>query len=520
MLNMNLYADNLKRLDLLKAPVGGTPIRVAVYRNHSFEMVASIINAFLHASDYQADFVYSDYDDSLNFDFKDADIQLIWLDTNRYKATNLSDFLRERVNVLRGQTASPILIAYTGDTTLELDNLATDCFVLPVTSIINNFGNTAYDIAKEAFSGTRLSNKACLEVARILGMKYIPAMMRPALKAIVVDLDNTLYRGILGEDGVENIVPNNQFQSQLKTLKDNGFFLCIASKNDEADVIDMFHRRTDFVLHWNDFTVAQVNWNPKEENLVKIAQTLNIGMDAMLFIDDNPAEIQNVTNTHVQTILADDNICQIMKYYPRLLKLKHSSEDALRNQDIKANIERAKLAQTLTPAEYFAKLGICLEYHIDDMTQMPRVAELFGKTNQFILTYARYNETQVSEFMTSPDKTIVTIKMSDNLSDSGVIAILAAHRMDAGLVLDEMTVSCRALGRKLENYMLPYLFAVAAQHLKTENVIYINYQRGPRNAPAMDWLGQLCNFTPDTAGVVTYSIPEHIDLTGLKIEVK
>ncbi len=519
MLNTNLYTDNLKRLDLLNAPIGGTKLRVAVYRNHSFEMVASVINAFLHESGYIADFVYSDYDDSLNFDFHDANIQLIWLDTNRYKSNDLVGFLSERVNVLRSQTTAPILVAYTGDAALNLDNLTTDCFALRITDVIGIFGDAAYDVAKESFSGTRLSNKSCLEIARVLGMRYFPAMVAPALKAVVVDLDNTLYSGVLGEDGVDKIIPNNEFQQQLKGLKDNGFFLCIASKNEEVDVINMFQKRTDFILRWDDFTVARVNWKPKDENIIEIAKTLNIGTDAILFIDDNPAEIENVATTNVHTILATDNICSVMKYYPGLLKLKHSSEDKLRADDIRANIERAKLAQSLTPAEYFAKLGICLEYHVNDLSQMTRVAELFGKTNQFILTYARYNETVVNEFMTTPGRAIVTIRMSDNLSDSGVIAILATHKSGAYLVLDEMTVSCRALGRKLENVMLPYLFAVAAKQLGTDNVIEINYKHGERNGPAMQWLAELAGTELDASGCVAYEIPENIDLTGLKIEV-
>ena len=519
MLNTSLYADNLKRLDLLNSPVGGVSIRVSVYRNHSFEMVASVINAFLHVSNYKADFIYSDYDDSLNFVFHDADIQLIWLDTNRYKADNLTEFLMERVNVLRTKTKAPILIAYTGDSVLDLDNLTTDCFSLRIVDIINVFGNSAYDVEKESFSGTRLSNKSCLEIARVLGMKYFPAMIAPALKAIIVDLDNTLYCGVLGEDGIQNIVPNNDFQKQLKVLKENGFFLCVASKNIESDVVNMFKQRSDFVLRWEDFTLTQVNWNPKEENIIKIAKTLNIGMDSILFIDDNPAEIQNVSGTGVHTILATDNICSIMKYFPGLLKLKHSHEDNLRAKDIMANIERAKIAQNLKPAEYFQKLGICLEYHIDDLSQIIRVAELFGKTNQFILTYARYNETDVNEFMANPEKIIVTIKMSDNLSDSGVIAILAAHRQDMCLVLDEMTVSCRALGRRLENFMLPYLFCVAAKHLKCDNIIYINYKKGERNGPAMQWLETLVGKKLDSKGNVIYKIPSDVDLTGLKVEV-
>lgn len=106
---------------MLKIVRGTEAIKIAIYRNHSFEMISNVLNAFLSETKLQASFLYSDYDDSLNFQFKEADLQLIWIDTNRYKLRNLVSFLKERAGVLRLQTKSPILIAYTGDTKLEID---------------------------------------------------------------------------------------------------------------------------------------------------------------------------------------------------------------------------------------------------------------------------------------------------------------------------------------------------------------------------------------------------------------
>lgn len=521
MLNKNLFATNLKRLNILKTSIKKfkREINIAVYRNHSFEMIASVLNSFLSLSRMNANFEYSDYDDSLNFDFKNADIQLIWIDIDRYKLENIKNFLSERVNVLRNYTKAPILLIYTGYSKFDLNNLTTDCYTVSISDILNFMGDNIYDIEKEPYSGTRLSDKACLEMARMIGLKYIPAVLQTPLKAIVVDLDNTLYKGILGEDGIVNLVPNNELQKQLKQLKEQGFFLCIASKNEKDDVKELFEKRKDFVLKWNDFTTVQINWDSKAENIVKIAQTLNIGTDSILFIDDNPAEIQNVESTGIETILVDDDICQIIKYYPRLLKLKRSNEDSLRTADVQANIERAKLAQILSPAEYFKKLGIKLEYSINNKSQVPRIAELFGKTNQFILTYARYKESDVLSFMNDENKIIITIHMSDNLSDSGIIAIIACHSIESNLYLDELTVSCRALGRKLENVMLPYLFKIANEELRTNGNINILYKEGPRNMPAIKWLSDLTNTKLEKEGDVQYIIPKDINLTGLMVEV-
>lgn len=517
-----LYANRLKRIDLLNLSEqnNGKKIVISVHRNHSFEMVASVLNAFLTETALKAEFTYSDYDDSFNFQNYDADIHIIWIDVARYKNANVADFIKERVSVLRSKTVKPIFVLYTGAKNNSLENMTTDCYAISIEDLVDNRDINIYDPDKEPISGTRLSGPACLYIARQIGLRYIPAVMLPGIKAIVVDLDNTLYSGVLGEDGIEKLIPNLELQQQLKNLKQQGLFLTIASKNEEADAIEMFEKRTDFILKWSDFTTTKINWDSKYDNILKIAKTLNIGTDAILFIDDNPAEIQNVKPTGVKTLLANADAVNILRYMPGLLKLKHSNEDALRAKDVQANEERARLAQTLTPAEYFKKLGIKLSYHINDKNQIVRIAELLGKTNQFILNYARCNESQVNDMMCDENHCVITIKMSDNLSDSGVIAILLAHT-DNGLVLDELTVSCRALGRNLENIMLPYIFQLAANTLRTDNKISIEYKRGPRNGPALNWLQNIAaTDISDDQGTIKYVIPDDIDTTGIEIEIQ
>lgn len=516
-----IFQKDLKRLDLLKMPLSPVErqVKIAVYRNHSFEMVAGVLNVFLNCSGMAANFTFSDYDDSLNFTPVEADINLIWIDAKRYKISNLNDFLNERAAVLRAGAKSPILIAYTGEKQ-NLSPKVPDTYFWCVEDDLADLEGPAFDEAKEAYSGTRLSSKAMLECARVLGMRYIPALLYPPLKAIVCDLDNTLYQGVLGEDGMDGLIANNDLQRQIKTLKEQGFFLCIASKNEEADVRRLFEKRTDFVLRWEDFTAVAINWDAKADNILNLAETLNIGTDAMLFIDDNPAELQNVEATGVQKLLADKDVCQVLKYCPRLLKLRKSTEDGLRSKDVQANIQRAKLAAAMSPREYFEKLKIKLIYNIDNTNQIPRVSELLNKTNQFILSYKRYKEADVEKFMADSDKCLITVQMSDNLSDSGVIAILAAHAENNILIADELTVSCRALGRNLENVMLPEMFRLAGETLGAGETMEIPYKKGERNGPALTWLKSLVNTDLEDVGTALFSIPDKIDLSGLTVEVK
>ena len=306
----------------------------------------------------------------------------------------------------------------------------------------------------------------------------------------------------------------------MKQLKSQGFLLTIASKNEEEDVKEFFIKRKDFPFNWNDFAVIKANWELKSQNILTIAKMLNIGTDAMLFIDDNPAEIQNVESAgiDIKTILAKtpELTLNILEYYPNLLKLTSSKEDVLRTQDIQANQTRNELVKRLSPKEYFEKLEIKLDFYINNKEHIQRITELLNKTNQFILTYARLTLTQVEEAQNNG--VVITINMSDKLSDSGIIAILVANKSSEGFInLQEMTVSCRALGRNLENIMLPKMFELANQHLNGNGNILINYKKGPRNMPAINWLKDLTKQTLLEEGQILYDIPKNIDTEGLKI---
>ena len=520
-----LFSADLKRLDLLKIKSNNIThkIKIAIYRNHSFEIIASVLNSFLNFSKLEAEFVYSDYDDSLNFQVKDSDFNIIWLDIDRYKTPNIQNFIFERLMFLRSKINTPILLLHSGEN-LEQNIDIPDCYIFSVNDTISKLNEKAYDLIKEEYSGTKLSNKACLLLAQTIGLKYIPSIMLPNLKAIILDLDNTLYEGVLGEDGYKNVIlslDHIELQKQIKNLKVQGFFICLASKNEEQDVKKMFFERKDFILKWEDFTVVKINWDSKAQNILAIAKTLNIGVDSILFIDDNPAEIQNISSNiqNIETILARDpkETLSILKLYPRLLKLKISNEDKLRSDDIKANLIRNELVQTLTLCEYFKKLGIKLIYNINNNKHIPRIVELLNKTNQFIFTYKRYREVDINEIIKK--NCIITVSMSDNLSDSGIIGILVAHNNN-DLILDELAVSCRALGRNLEDVILPQMFMLAKDFLKTSSTIKINYKKGERNTPAINWLSSLVNKDIiDDIGVIDYKIPSKINTDGLNIEV-
>ncbi|HDZ5135369.1 TPA: HAD family hydrolase [Campylobacter jejuni] len=517
---MNLFSPNLKRNELIKYAKEldfskSQEFLINIHRNHAFEGIQSIIAPFLHFANLKADFNFSSYDDSLSFDgFKEANLELLWLDLSRYK-NNVQNFLEERLLELRKISQSPILVLSLGE--FKTDKKILNCEIFNVEKLIKEYFNEEdiLDLAKEELTGSKLNNKALIFLAQILGLSLIPALIKPALKALVLDLDNTLYQGILGEDGIDNLKLNplhKALQEKIKTFKKQGFLLALASKNEEKDAKKLFETRKDFILQWDDFDAKMINWEPKGENILKIAKKFNINADAMLFIDDNIAELENAKFTGVKTVLCDENILYKIKLFPNLLKLSNTQEDQIRAKDIAANALREEL-KSLSDEEYFKNLEISLYFSKNDIQNIPRISELLGKTNQFIANYTRLNQEKVWQHM--QNSLIVSVSMSDKLSDSGIIAIFVFSCKEEKLFVDDLCISCRALGRKLEARMFFKAFELALKffNLKNNNA-KLCYQKGERNTPFLTFLEKISKEIKEKSALIPL---QNLNFKGLII---
>ncbi len=495
-----LFQTPLRRATLLALPREPVEITlsIAVHRNHAFELVASVLDVFLALSRARARIIYSDYDDSLSFTnlADDVDMHLIWIDAARYTHANFSAWLIERITALQTRVGKrcKVLAACCGTPGLGQQRLQ-DTIFFDCDAFLASLEKEAFAPRLEAFAGTRLSDQANLRLARELGTHLIPQMLFPALKALVVDLDNTLYHGILGEDGAHNLTPHRELQEHLGKLACQGFLLALSSKNEEKDVHDLFTVRSDFPLRWQDFTAHAIGWEPKAQGLQSIAKALGIGLDAMLFIDDNPGERLHISRMlpQVRILPADDPAAMLaaLQHFPGLQKQTLSTEDTLRSNDLKANQHRKVLRETLSPEEYLIKLGIELDIAVNPTESMERIHELLHKTNQFILSIKRPTHQQLKIYYIDNKQCVVTANMRDALSDSGLIAVgLFCNAADI-LVLEELAISCRALGRGIEDGMIRAMLHHAGKHLGTGHSIQINYVTGPRNRPALMWLQDL-----------------------------
>ena len=490
-----IFEKSLNRTDLYNYKNKSiNTYKISIYRNHSFELIEHTINMYLDYANINADFIYSDYDDSLSFLNIDlsSDLIIVWIDFTRYKLEDVDNFIKERLDYLSSIYKKQILFIPFGS---ELNIEKTNIITYDLSKIKDRFGDKYTDLRLEPFSGTKLSPKAQMEISKELGLKYIPACLMTPIKAIVFDLDNTLYKGVLGEDGYQNIElteGHKNLQEKIVELSKQGFFICIASKNEEQDVIEMFKHRSDFPLKLDNITKLCVSWNSKADSILEIQKYLNIGIKDMLFVDDNMGEIASVKSEHpeINIVLAKDDAnltLDILNNYPRMLKLNINFEDSIRKQDTQANEKREQLKKSLSKEEFLKTLEMELNYGINKQSQIKRISELANKTNQFICSYKRYSESEVEQLMKDDNHLVITVSLKDKLSDSGIIGVLVFKNQDEYIEVEESFISCRALGRGIDENIVLFPIKLALENFD-KNKFKFNFIKGERNKPAEEFI--------------------------------
>ena len=289
-------------------------------------------------------------------------------------------------------------------------------------------------------------------------------------KGLVLDLDNTLWGGIVGDDGVDNIKIGKdtsegqvyyEFQNYIKELKQMGIILNINSKNDYENAISGLEH-PDGVLKKDDFVVIKANWLPKSKNMLEIANELNLGVDSLVFVDDNPAE-RAIINQHIPSVKTPEmkspetyiNTIDRAGFF-EVTNL--SKDDLKKTQMYRDNMERNKIMASFTNYDDYLK---SLEMHAKIESFIPlymaRIAQLTNKSNQFNLTTKRYTQAEIEEV--SKDDNYLTLygKLEDIFGDNGVISVVIGHINKTILDIDLWIMSCRVLKRDVEKAMLDVL---------------------------------------------------------------
>jgi len=321
--------------------------------------------------------------------------------------------------------------------------------------------------------------------------RILDAQLVARKKCLLVDLDNTLWGGIIGEDGVNGIQLSEigegaryrDFQLRIRELGQMGIILGIVSKNNEADAFEAFERHEHMVLGKGDFVATKINWLPKAQNIAELAQDLDIGMDSIVFIDDNPVEREAVrtalTEVTVPEFPADTS--ELASFFERVYKnyffaLESTEEDRKRTELYSANARRAA-ERTAAPSieEFLAGLGtkIFLTRACDE--DLPRAAQLTQKTNQFNLTTRRYTEQELRVLQTTPGADVFIASVADKYGDNGKVFVSIVRRQALDTAeLDTFLMSCRMVGRFIEDQILDQLVKeLRADGLSKLRVLFI-----------------------------------------------
>jgi FkbH-like protein len=327
--------------------------------------------------------------------------------------------------------------------------------------------------------------------------RLIGALRGKARKCLVLDLDNTCWGGVIGDDGLAGIrigagsAEGESFlavQQAALLMKSRGVLLAVSSKNDDARARSPFREHPDMLLRESDIAVFQANWDDKPSNLEAIARTLEIGLDALVLLDDNAAERAQVRAA--LPMVAAPELPSDPALYPAMLlsagyfeAIGFSQEDRGRSDSYAANARRAEvMTRARDLGEYLNGLEMRIRHAPFDALNRPRIAQLINKSNQFNLTTRRYTEAQVRELETSAAFTLQT-RLSDRFGDFGMIGVVIARRSEAEgpsvWEIDTWLMSCRVLGRRVEAAMLAELVTAARE--AGVSIIEAKYVPSPKN---------------------------------------
>jgi FkbH-like protein len=323
--------------------------------------------------------------------------------------------------------------------------------------------------------------------------RKIYALKRPPHKVIVLDCDNTLWHGVVGEDGVQGIRISSNWQAIQEFMvaqQQAGMLLCLCSKNNEADVIQVFEQRREMLLQLEHLVAWRINWLPKSENIKSLAAELNLGLDSFIFIDDNPVECAEVSANCPDVLTLqlpiDDDIPQFLNHIWAFDHLQTTDTDAERTVLYQQNLERQRLQQqALTLEDFLNALEMTIDISKPTATQLSRAAQLTQRTNQFNFTTIRRTEAEIHQLIQSGiECRIVTVH--DRFGDYGLVGVMLFSTQADRLDVDTFLLSCRVLGRGVEHQMMRYLAEYAEEH--TLNHIQLQYLPTPKNQPAFSFL--------------------------------
>lgn len=330
-------------------------------------------------------------------------------------------------------------------------------------------------------------------------LRFLHPLTGTVSKVLVTDLDNTLWGGVVGEDGTAGIQVGREYpgaaylavQRALRDLRHRGILLAVCSKNNASDALRVLDEHPEMLLRRDDFAAMRINWNDKSANLREIASELNVGTDALAFLDDSPVERSRVRAAlpEVAVIELEEDpgtFARSLRQCARLDRLTLSSEDRDRHRMYVEQRERRQLANRAgSLEEFYRSLQQRVEIAPVSNETCARVAQLTQKTNQFNLTTKRYSDQQIQSLATAPGWRVYSVRVRDRFGDNGIVGVVIANIQDTAWKIDTFLLSCRVIGRTVETAVLSFLVEKARRSGATS--VEGSFVPTEKNAPAADF---------------------------------
>ncbi|MBQ3844833.1 MAG: HAD family hydrolase [Bacteroidales bacterium] len=343
-------------------------------------------------------------------------------------------------------------------------------FICDLAGLQNKLGRDQMFAANVYTSTEMILSMDALPYVASRVMDIICAVKGQFKKCLILDLDNTVWGGVIGDDGIEGIQLGHglgigkaftEFQMWVKKLKQRGIIICVASKNNEDTAKEPFEKHPDMVLKLSDIAVFQANWETKVDNIRTIQGILNIGFDSMVFLDDNPFE-RNMVRENIPGITVPELPEDPAEYLEYLYSLNlfetasYSAADKDRTKQYQVEAKRVSLSKTFTnEADFLKSLNMVSTVSGFTKFNTPRVAQLSQRSNQFNLRTVRYTDADIEALANDPDVIDLSFTLEDKFGDNGLIAVIIMKPLDKEtLFVDTWFMSCRVLKRGMENFTL------------------------------------------------------------------
>ncbi len=491
-------------------------IKVGIFADVVFDLIIKLIDKTnqYQVKNYQFDNIVG-YIKTADEQMLANDIILIHSDLYFHRHDNeFVDALQKAIAELSAKFSGTILVANcpTGIERSDIKNNAgkssashqfynslttlPNCFILDFESILLQIGiNSAYHFGLGHLYQMPYVKQFTESYTQEI-IATFQLLTQPEKKLIITDCDNTLWGGILGEDGIENIKVNKNadgityynYQLFLKQKLAEGFLLGIASKNNEADVQAAFEQKS-MPLKWNDFVVKKINWQPKHENIKAMAKDLNIGSDSFIFVDDSDFEVNSI-----QELMPEITCYQFSPDYKNFLAIaaKHTfkrkyilAEDQAKTIQYQQEALR-KTAQNTAQSfeEYIESLEIKIDFYTNESSQYERLAQLTEKTNQFNCNKQAYTPSQLADFAKS--NYIFSIKVADKYGDYGIVSLILLKVENDQATIENYLMSCRTLGRNIEFDFYHHVLAFIENN--GWKLTEVKFAKTEKNQPAQDFL--------------------------------